>query len=66
MQAHEDFHDYNYMNRVDLRIQQIFAGQKIKSNKNISLFIDLVLVSQMYFSFQIKKSHIELTGLLVE
>jgi len=35
LQAHEDFHDYNYMNRIPLKIQQIFAGQKIKSNKNI-------------------------------
>lgn len=35
VQAHEDFHDYNYKNRIDLRIQQIFAGQKIKGNKNI-------------------------------
>lgn len=35
IQAHEDFHDYNYMNRIPLKIQQIFAGQKIKSNKNI-------------------------------
>lgn len=35
LQAHENFHDYNYMNKVDLRIQQIFSGQKIKSNKNI-------------------------------
>ena len=35
VQAHEDFHEYNYMNKIDLRIQQIFAGQKIKSNKNI-------------------------------
>jgi len=29
IQAHEDFHDYNYMNRIPLKIQQIFAGQKI-------------------------------------
>jgi len=35
IQATEDFQDYNYANRVDLRIQQIFSGKKIKENKNI-------------------------------
>jgi len=35
VQAHEDFHEYNYANRIPLKIQQIFAGQKLKSNKNI-------------------------------
>jgi superfamily II DNA or RNA helicase len=35
IQATEDFQDYNYMNRIDLRIQQIFSGKKIKENKNI-------------------------------
>lgn len=35
IQASEDFQEYNYMNRIDLKIQQIFAGKKIKENKNI-------------------------------
>lgn len=52
VQAHEDFHDYNYMNRVDLRIQQIFAGQKIKSNKNIIIgtYQSLIKKSNDYFA----------------
>lgn len=51
LQAHEDFHDYNYMNKVDLRIQQIFAGQKIKSNKNIVIgtYQSLIKKSVEYF-----------------
>lgn len=52
VQAHEDFHDYNYMNRVDLRIQQIFAGQKIKSNKNIIIgtYQSLIKKDAAYFA----------------
>lgn len=52
VQAHEDFHEYNYMNRVSLRIQQIFAGQKIKSNKNIVIgtYQSLVKKKPEYFA----------------
>lgn len=52
VQAHEDFHEYNYMNKVDLRIQQIFAGKKIKSNKNIIIgtYQSLVKKDKEYFS----------------
>lgn len=51
LQAHEDFHDYNYMNKVPLKIQQIFAGQKIKSNKNIIIgtYQSLVKKDKEYF-----------------
>lgn len=51
VQAHEDFHEYNYMNRVPLRIQQIFAGKKIKSNKNIVIgtYQSLVKKKSEYF-----------------
>lgn len=51
VQAHEDFHEYNYMNRVPLRIQQIFAGQKIKSNKNIVIgtYQSLIKKPKEYF-----------------
>ena len=51
VQAHEDFHEYNYMNRVPLRIQQIFSGKKIKSNKNIVIgtYQSLVKKSKEYF-----------------
>lgn len=52
VQAHEDFHEYNYMNRVSLRIQQIFAGKKIKSNKNIVIgtYQSLVKKKPEYFA----------------
>jgi superfamily II DNA or RNA helicase len=51
VQAHEDFHDYNFKNRIDLRIQQIFAGQKIKSNKNIVIgtYQSLIKKDKEYF-----------------
>ena len=39
LQANEDFQDYNYMNRIKLKVQQIYAGKKIKPNKNTSEFI---------------------------
>jgi len=52
VQAHEDFHDYNYRNRIDLRIQQIFAGQKLKDNKNIIIgtYQSLVKKPNEYFA----------------
>lgn len=52
VQAHEDFHEYNYMNKVDLRIQQIFAGKKVKSNKNVIIgtYQSLVKKDKEYFS----------------
>ena len=52
IQAHEDFHDYNYMNRIPIKIQQIFAGQKIKSNKNIIIgtYQSLTKKSAEYFA----------------
>jgi RNase P/RNase MRP subunit p29 len=52
VQAHEDFHDYNYKNKIDLRIQQIFAGQDIKPNKNIIIgtYQSLIKKDAAYFS----------------
>lgn len=52
VQAHEDFHDYNFRNRIDLRIQQIFAGQKIKDNKNIVIgtYQSLIKKDAAYFA----------------
>jgi superfamily II DNA or RNA helicase len=35
IQATEDFGEYNHDNRIKMLIQQIFAGQKIKDNRNI-------------------------------
>ena len=51
VQAHEDFNEYNYANRVDLRIQQIFAGKKIAGDKNIVIgtYQSLVKKSAEYF-----------------
>lgn len=52
VQAHEDFHEYNYKNRIDLRIQQIFAGQEIKKNKNIIIgtYQSLIKKDAAYFA----------------
>jgi len=52
VQAHEDFHDYNHKNRIDLRIQQIFAGQTVKNNKNIIIgtYQSLVKKDKTYFT----------------
>ena len=52
VQAHEDFHEYNYRNRIDLRIQQIFAGQEIKKNKNIIIgtYQSLIKKDAAYFA----------------
>ena len=51
LQASEDFQEYNYMNRIDLKIQQIFAGKKIKENKNliIGTYQSLVKKPAEYF-----------------
>jgi hypothetical protein len=35
IQASEDFTEYNHKNRLKLKIQQIYAGQKIKKDCNI-------------------------------
>jgi len=35
VQASEDFGEYNHENRVKILIQQIYAGQKIKENRNV-------------------------------
>jgi len=52
VQAHEDFHEYNYKNRIDLRIQQIFAGQEVKKNKNIIIgtYQSLIKKDAAYFA----------------
>ena len=51
LQATEDFQDYNYMNRIDLNIQQIYAGKKIKENKNVIIgtYQSLVKKPKAYF-----------------
>ena len=52
VQATEDFGDYNHENRVKILIQQIFAGQKIKENRNVVIgtYQSLVKKDKEYFS----------------
>jgi len=35
IQASEDFADYNYRNQVNIKIQQIYSGQKIRAGRNV-------------------------------
>ena len=51
LQANEDFQDYNYMNRIKLKVQQIYAGKKIKEGKNlvIGTYQSLVKKPKEYF-----------------
>lgn len=51
LQASEDFQEYNYANRIDLKIQQIYAGKKIKDNKNVIIgtYQSLVKKKPEYF-----------------
>lgn len=51
VQATEDFHDYNWQNRVRLKIQQIYSGQKIKPNTNVVIgtYQSLVKKTKEYF-----------------
>jgi len=35
VQASEDFATYNYENRINLMIQQVYSGQQIRENRNI-------------------------------
>ena len=35
IQATEDFSDYNYKNQVNIKIQQIYSGQKIRTGRNV-------------------------------
>jgi len=35
IQASEDFEDYNWKNQVDIKIQQIYAGQTIRPGRNV-------------------------------
>ena len=51
VQAHEDFHEYNNKNRIKLKIQQIYAGKKIKSDRNVVIgtYQSLVKKQKDYF-----------------
>lgn len=35
VQASEDFLDYNWKNRVGIKVQQIYSGQKIRAGRNV-------------------------------
>ncbi len=51
VQATEDFQDFNWRNRVRIKIQQIFSGQTIKPNSNVVIgtYQSLVKKSVEYF-----------------
>ena len=51
VQATEDFTDYNWQNRVPLKIQQIYSGQKIRAGRNIVIgtYQSLVKKEKSYF-----------------
>ena len=52
VQASEDFMEYNYENRVKMSIQQVYAGQKIRDNRNIVIgtYQSLVKKPKEFFS----------------
>ena len=51
VQATEDFSDYNFANRINIKIQQIYSGQKIRDGRNVVIgtYQSLVKKKQEYF-----------------
>lgn len=51
VQATEDFDEYNYRNRTPIKIQQIYSGQTVKSNRNVVVgtYQSLVKKPKEYF-----------------
>lgn len=51
VQASEDFLDYNYRNAVDIKVQQIYSGQKIRAGRNVVIgtYQSLVKKNKEYF-----------------
>jgi superfamily II DNA or RNA helicase len=51
VQASEDFMDYNFANRVNIKIQQIYSGQKIREGRNVVIgtYQSLVKKGKEYF-----------------
>lgn len=51
VQASEDFLDYNYRNQVDIKVQQIYSGQKIRAGRNVVIgtYQSLVKKDKAYF-----------------
>ena len=52
VQASEDFLDYNYRNAVDIKVQQIYSGQKIRAGRNVVIgtYQSLVKKDKAYFA----------------
>lgn len=51
VQASEDFLDYNYRNQIDIKVQQIYSGQKIRAGRNVVIgtYQSLVKKDKTYF-----------------
>ena len=51
VQASEDFMDYNWKNRVSIKVQQIYSGQKIRPGRNVVIgtYQSLVKKDKEYF-----------------
>lgn len=51
IQASEDFADYNYRNQVNIKIQQIYSGQKIRAGRNVVIgtYQSLIKKKEDYF-----------------
>ena len=51
VQASEDFLDYNYRNAADIKVQQIYSGQKIRPGRNVIIgtYQSLVKKDKAYF-----------------
>ena len=51
VQATEDFMDYNFANRINIKIQQIYSGQKIRPGRNVVIgtYQSLVKKDKEYF-----------------
>lgn len=51
VQASEDFMDYNFANRINIKVQQIYSGQKIREGRNVVIgtYQSLVKKGKEYF-----------------
>ncbi len=51
VQATEDFNDYNFANRINIKVQQIYSGQKIREGRNVVIgtYQSLVKKGKEYF-----------------
>jgi len=52
VQASEDFLEYNWQNRVPIKVQQIYSGQKVRPGRNVVIgtYQSLVKKDKEYFS----------------